>query len=572
MLEGEVTNPQDTLSILAVIVLYNVEPRNSPAFQSLMTAVQSLDLPQSKIEILLFDNSPNEGYPGTLPEHVRYQAAERNAGIAAAYNHALAMAQQENCAWLLTLDQDTTLPQDFLARMSALAIRWQDDMSVAAVVPQLVSGDSILSPNYVHSLWNTAVPRGFTGLNKRELYALNSAALLRVSSIREIGGFCEDFWLDQLDLVLHHHLHRAGKRTYVAGDIQVEHELSLQNYGSLSPDRFQNFLEAESAFRDLNKGPIENLALTAVLYLRYLKHKARGSNPAITAAILRVVKQRIFCGRPERIEKWRRSVRERAADFNSEERGRAQPQLRPRISVCMAAYNGEKYISTQLRSILSQLELDDEVIVVDDASTDDTCRIVESIQDVRVRLMRHLSNQGVLRSFEDAIRQASGDILFLADQDDLWMDDKVSTVLQVFRSNPDADIIASDAVLIDQDGTLTGPSYYATRGKFQTGTFANVLRCSYLGCTMAFRTRILSRILPFPKGMDILHDIWIGTSNSIAGGKTLYVDRPLVQYRRHKENATGNAQLTISRRLRVRWSLCRALTSSWLNLRRVNGH
>ena len=238
----------------------------------------------------------------------------------------------------------------------------------------------------------------------------------------------------------------------------------------------------------------------------------------------------------------------------------------------MAAYNGEKYITAQLRSILSQLELDDEVIVVDDASTDDTCRIVKSIRDVRVHLMRHLSNQGVLRSFEDAIRQASGDILFLADQDDLWMDDKVSTVLQVFQSNPDADIIASDAVLIDQDGTLTGPSYYATRGKFQTGTFANVLRCSYLGCTMAFRTRILSRVLPFPKGMDILHDIWIGTSNSIAGGKTLYVDRPLVQYRRHKENATGNAQLTISRRLRVRWSLCRALASSWLNSRRVNGH
>jgi len=242
------------------------------------------------------------------------------------------------------------------------------------------------------------------------------------------------------------------------------------------------------------------------------------------------------------------------------------------VDVVVPCYNYGRFVAQAVDSVLGQTFESLEVIVIDDASTDDTCRTVESIQDARVRLMRHLSNQGVLRSFEDAIRQASGDILFLADQDDLWMDDKVSTVLQVFQSNPDADIIASDAVLIDQDGTLTGPSYYATRGKFQTGTFANVLRCSYLGCTMALRTRILSRVLPFPKGMDILHDIWIGTSNSIAGGKTLYVDRPLVQYRRHKENATGNAQLTISRRLRVRWSLCRALASSWLNSRRVNGH
>ena len=82
-----------------------------------------------------------------------------------------------------------------------------------------------------------------------------------------------------------------------------------------------------------------------------------------------------------------------------------------------------------------------------------------------------------------------------------------------------ADIVVSDAALMNEDGTPTSPSYYANRGKFQSGSLPNVLHGRYLGCTMAFRNRIHSRILPFPKGGDIHHDLWIGTSNSLAGAR-----------------------------------------------------
>ena len=139
-------------------------------------------------------------------------------------------------------------------------------------------------------------------------------------------------------------------------------------------------------------------------------------------------------------------------------------KYRPKISVCMAAYQGENYISLQLRSILGQLSADDEVIVVDDGSTDHTCGEVAALQDARLVLMENNRNQGVLRAFESALSSSSGEIVFLSDQDDLWFPKKVETVLQVFANDPDLMLVASDAILVDEDGAKIGDSFYAKRG------------------------------------------------------------------------------------------------------------
>jgi GT2 family glycosyltransferase len=310
---------KDTFSLLAVIVLHNLERAQSSAVRSFLEAASAMERSSEQIKVLLFDNTPSAGSPGALPENFQYESAGRNLGLAAAYNRALGLAEQENYTWLLTLDQDTTLPANFLAKMRDAMIRWQDDSSVAAIVPQLKRGATLLSPNYVHRLRNTAVMEGFTGLNEGEIYALNSGSVFRVSAIRELGGFCEDFWLDQLDLWLHHRFHRAGKRIYVAGNIQVEHNLSLQNYRTLSPNRLRNFLLAESAFFDIYKGTVENLALTARLCLRYAKRKAQGDNPQVALEILQMLKSRLFRSRRLRIEQWRSLVRERGAYSRMEE-------------------------------------------------------------------------------------------------------------------------------------------------------------------------------------------------------------------------------------------------------------
>jgi glycosyltransferase involved in cell wall biosynthesis len=240
------------------------------------------------------------------------------------------------------------------------------------------------------------------------------------------------------------------------------------------------------------------------------------------------------------------------------------------ISVCIAAWNGERYLREQLCSILNQLGDKDEVVVVDDASTDGTRECIRSLIDSRIRLIEHRENRGVQQTFEDAIRAASGEILFLSDQDDLWVPDKVAKVVQAFQLRPDVDVVVSDAALTDERGVLIANSYYAVSGGFRSGLLANVLHCRYLGCTMAFRRRVRERVLPFPQGRTVFHDLWIGTANSISGGRTIYLAQPLVYYRRHATNLTGNSRLPFSRQMRIRWDLLISLFLLWLRVKRGN--
>src|SRR5579871_3985840 len=147
---------------------------------------------------------------------------------------------------------------------------------------------------------------------------------------------------------------------------------------------------------------------------------------------------------------------------------------RPKVSVCMGAYQGEEYIGLQLRSILAQLSGDDEIIVVDDCSTDRTCNEVCAFQDRRLALIQHTENRGVLRTFETALSRASGEVVFLSDQDDLWLPRKVETVLEAFAIDPEVMLVASDAILIGEDGAKIGDSFYAMRGKFRSGLWSNL--------------------------------------------------------------------------------------------------
>lgn len=560
-------NGPDTNSILAVIVLYKMHPRESPAFKTLEAAISRWEAGRNCIRILLYDNTPGGCDPGPLPEGIRYEAASYNGGLAGAYNWALAIAQSEKCVWLLTLDQDTRLPSDYLERMTRLTHELELDDSIAAIVPRLTDGSRAISPMSIKFWGQQYLPADFTGIGRGEIHALNSASLFRVTALRKIGGFDPYFWLDYVDMNVYHQLYLCGNHVYVAGDIEVEHELSLLHRASLDTDRFRNVLAAESAYCDLYGGWIKGLVLTARLLVRIGLQRRRGDAPALSRVTLDAFKRRLFASRASRIECWRREATQRLPDLAGKDKDGKCSIDRPPISVCMAAYNGERFIGAQIKSILNQLSDNDEVIIVDDGSSDGTCGIIERFHDTRIRLKRHESNEGVLRSFEDAIRLARGDILFLADQDDVWMENKVLTMLEEFRLHPEADVVTSDATPVDEDGSVLGASYYAKRGKFRSGVLTNVLRCKYLGCTMAFRRRICARILPFPADADVLHDLWIGASNSLAGGETLYIARPLVLYRRHGDNTTGSGRLPFTRQIRIRWDLCRLLAGAWLRAR-----
>jgi glycosyltransferase involved in cell wall biosynthesis len=200
------------------------------------------------------------------------------------------------------------------------------------------------------------------------------------------------------------------------------------------------------------------------------------------------------------------------------------------ISVCIPTYNGEKYIQEQLVSILVQLSVEDEIIISDDSSTDATLEIIRSLQDSRIKLFENNTFKSPIFNLENALKHASGDVIFLADQDDIWEPEKVKITLNKLQNS---DLVVSDCSLIDASGNLVDPSFYALN-KTKSGYLNNLIKNGFLGCCMAFNSKIKKSVLPFPKKIA-MHDIWIGLTASLVG-KVDFIEDKLIRYRRHGDN------------------------------------
>ena len=203
------------------------------------------------------------------------------------------------------------------------------------------------------------------------------------------------------------------------------------------------------------------------------------------------------------------------------------------ISVCMASYNGSKYIKNQITSILNQLAKSDQLVIVDDCSFDNTVNIIESLKDSRIKLFKNTKNIGVVGTFNRALKHANGDIIFLSDQDDEWLDNKVSFIKNFFISN-DIDMVVHDAKIM-QGGSIVTNSLFGQIGS-SSGLFKNIYSNSYTGCCMVFRRIILRKILPIPNKKGIFHDAWIGILAKFYKFKVIFIATPLIVYNRHEAN------------------------------------
>lgn len=222
-----------------------------------------------------------------------------------------------------------------------------------------------------------------------------------------------------------------------------------------------------------------------------------------------------------------------------------------KISVCMATYNGQKYIGQQLSSILCQLSPDDEVIVSDDSSTDQTVKIIKEFNDARIKLFENQQFRSPLLNFENALKQATGSYIFLSDQDDIWHPNKVNLTLPLFK---EFDLVLTDCVVVNEKVEPLQPSFFKHRSS-KPGFWNNLYKNSYVGCCMAFRKEVLEYALPFPDHIH-MHDWWIGLLVEVKG-KVIFYPEPLISYVRHGSNAspTGEAGYGIGQRLRNRLTL-----------------
>lgn len=234
----------------------------------------------------------------------------------------------------------------------------------------------------------------------------------------------------------------------------------------------------------------------------------------------------------------------------------------PRISVCLATYNGERYIGKQLESILNQLEDDDEIVISDDSSVDRTIEIIRSYNDPRIRLYPAQIFKSPIFNFENSLRNATGNYIFLSDQDDIWLAGKVETALKSLEKNM---VFISDANIVDDGGLLLYPSFFAVNGSGR-GFFRNLLRNSYLGCCLAMQKDVLQKALPFPKDIP-MHDWWIGMLAEVYyTTKVDFYSKPLVAYRRHGGNASPTGSVShygYWQRFLFRWRLVKNIMRVW---------
>lgn len=236
------------------------------------------------------------------------------------------------------------------------------------------------------------------------------------------------------------------------------------------------------------------------------------------------------------------------------------------ISVCMCTYNGAKYIKEQVESILRELTEDDELIVSDDGSVDDTLQIIEKFNDSRVKIL-HSTAHSPIYNFEYALMHAKGDYIFLSDQDDVWNKGRVKEALRLHQEFH-KDLVLCNAELIDQNGVVFDKSFIKSDDPTDHSLLKNLIHNPYTGNCMSFSRRLLHYILPFPKGIA-MHDIWIG----LVAQKYLncaYCPIPLVKFRRHGQNFTAKHKCSFKYKILYRLKFIKeiyCLSKSKVNVR-----
>ena len=216
-----------------------------------------------------------------------------------------------------------------------------------------------------------------------------------------------------------------------------------------------------------------------------------------------------------------------------------------KISVALCTYNGEKFLLEQLESIMNQSVKPDEIIICDDFSNDSTLKILRNYESNYANIIKVLQNQknlGFVKNFEKAVSLCSGDIIFLSDQDDIWVENKIEIMMRTFDENPKCSYIYSDANAIDESGKSLDHTLWnsvnfdkSKQLKFQAGKQKKLLIYgNYItGATLAFRTEIREFIIPF--SANFFHDHWIGLLMSFIDSSGIIINERLINYRIHPD-------------------------------------
>lgn len=219
-----------------------------------------------------------------------------------------------------------------------------------------------------------------------------------------------------------------------------------------------------------------------------------------------------------------------------------------KTSIVMAAYNGARYIQKQLNSFLDQSVMPDELIVVDDFSSDQTGEILSRFKQkapFAVHLIQNEENIGSTKSFEKGLKRSTGDIIFFSDQDDVWLRNKIELLLIEFGNNEPVDLLFSDATIVNEDLKSLDYTLWEHVGLtekkqqlLQSPKAFEILNRQLMvtGTTMAIRKRLTSSLFPIPA--EWVHDAWISLV-AAATSRIKPVNKQLLLYRQHSSQQIG---------------------------------
>lgn len=223
-----------------------------------------------------------------------------------------------------------------------------------------------------------------------------------------------------------------------------------------------------------------------------------------------------------------------------------------RVSVAMAVYNGEKYLDEQIKSILSMMHKNDELIISYNESNDNTYEIVKQYERQDSRVYVYLDRESSVESnFNNAVKHCNGKYIFLADQDDVWINNKIDVMVSYFKKYTDVGVLISDGYVVDAKLNINEDSIYKCL-RTKTSPLLNLIKGSYLGCQMAFTNKIKQLVWPVPiTNPPMAHDLWLGIIGA-KYAKVKLVPEHLIMHRIHNDNCSNNRKMSLGNCLKNR--------------------
>ena len=216
------------------------------------------------------------------------------------------------------------------------------------------------------------------------------------------------------------------------------------------------------------------------------------------------------------------------------------------VEICLATYNGEKYISEFYNSLVMQTHSNWKLLIRDDGSTDNTLTILENIEraDSRVKILNGKNgNVGVIKNFELVLRESSAEVIMLADQDDVWLKNKIEKSLALLALNLESEhpkLVFTDLEIVDSALCILEKSFIKSKklAPLTSLELSNLIVQNVApGCTMMFNRALIKLALPFPDNIA-MHDWWL-LLVALVTGEVSYLNQATILYRQHDNNVLG---------------------------------